>query len=594
MSNLAPGLLLAGERYKVVERVGDGAQGAVYRVWDTRLERDAAMKLSVAGDADVDAVRARFERELRTASRFAHPRILQVFDAGALDTGAPWVVMEWMGAGSLQHLLARLAAANRRLPLRFVKHYGLCIAEALDAVHAAGLVHRDVKLANVLVSDTGEVKLGDFGIAEQPGDGSLEVAGTPGFMAPEHRAGRWEPASDLFGLGVCVFAMLTGALPEQVEKDGRPSGVVVRGQYGSVPEELRPFLRGCLASDPRERFADARTAARALLAVDARGDIRPRLAKAEQLPTEPPGGLRAAAEEGEGDLRFELVDDTQAHSVVAPEPGRTLSAGAPRTVHSTVLGSDASAEWLQPATRSRLGVAVALVLGIVGLFAAAWIFRPTDGASLRDHLVACQAAVTSGGAWSLPEDVSLSVKSDDARLLNACAAWAAGDLHAAWLEANGVLDEPFLSPRRDLVLATVARLGGARDHAAAAALYASAADCADDDCGAVRAAAQRGLAECCLVVAYSPAECRALDQERASRIQVLERSRVLLGDGLAHRALGDLQSGLVLPVPKTGACEELPILELWLRREDLPAPLRAQVEEARDALASCPVTGVER
>ena len=433
----SPGVLAAGshfggdgDRYRVEELVGEGAQGLVYRVFDTRLERPAAAKLSLAAAADAGRVRQRFERELRYASRFSHPRILQVFDAGELPAGAPWVVLEWMATGSLQHVLEEISGVGRRLPLRYVKYYGLCIAEALDAVHRSGLVHGDVKPANVLISGSGETKLGDFGVtAEWTADApsAREVVGTPGFMAPEQLAGRAEPGSDLFALGACVFVMLVGRVPLQTMRGDRPTGVVQRAEFKDVPQEFEQFLRRCLASDRSERFADAAEAGRALLSIDARGDGRQRLARSNELPPEPQGGLRATGEEGEGDLLFELVDDTQAHPAAALPAGRTISP-PPRstgaTVGATAFDDRGMDSWLRPDSRLQVGLAAGLVVVILAAFTAAWLLRPPPAQDVNALVVSCEEALLGGVVWVLPESLSLSAlaKSESGQLLQVFAA----------------------------------------------------------------------------------------------------------------------------------------------------------------------------
>ncbi len=600
---LQPGSHFAGERYRIEERVGEGAQGVVYRVYDTRLQRPAAAKISQADPEDTARVRERFERELRHASRFAQPRILQVFDAGDLDGGAPWVVLEWMATGSLDHVLGELADKGRWLPFRYVKYYGLCIAEALEAVHRAGLVHRDVKLANLLISGTGEAKLGDFGVAAEWSEGAPpapEVVGTPGFMATEQLAGRAEPGSDLFALGVCVFVMLVGRLPAQTTRGELPSGVVLRTEIGEAPEEFQPFLRRCLAPERTDRFADAAEAGRALLRIDARGDSRARLARSEELPPEPQGGLRAAAEEGEGDLLFEVVDDTQAQPAPGLPAGRTIS-GPPRTsgapMGATVLDDGGLDRWLRPDLRVQVGVGIGLVAFIAVAFAAAWLLRPPPAQDLNTLVIECEAALFAGTPWTLPETLSLSAlaKSDSGQLLQVCAELSAGRLAAARARALAVTaTDDWVAPRLQLHLATTARLGASRDYAEAARRYRAASACDGPACEIVRARGEAGLDEACLVLEYSQPACEDRQLLTSSRALGLARSEVLLEDGLQGLAWTNLQYSLELPRvadPALG-CAELRILRRWAGSDGLSAALRDPVHaaiEADEAEDACPV-----
>lgn len=586
--SLETGATFGGGRYRVEELVGDGAQGVVHRVFDTRLERHAAMKLSVA-DTDVAEVRARFERELKMASRFSHPRILQVYDAGDLDDGAPWVVTEWMATGSLQHVLSALGRTGRRLPLRFVKYYGLCVAEALEAVHAAGLVHRDVKPGNVLIAGSGEAKLGDFGIACAADVVDADAVGTPGFMPREQWKGQAEPASDLFALGVCVFVMATGRMPEQASP-----GLVKRTEIGQAPETLRPFLRRCLAQVPGERWPSAKAAAAALATVDARGDGRERLAKAEQLPPTPPGGLRAAGEDTGAELLFEAVDDTQAHPSTDLPPGRTISQGVPRTVNKTVMADQSVDAWLKPESRSRVGIVVGFVAVILALFAAALLLPKPTNDRAREHIDACLTAVLEELPWSAPGDAGSYGESGDDALLTACAASAADELAEARREALVVsTEDPWLAPRRAYLLARTARYGSARDYAEAAAWYQEAEGCADAGCERLREAADAGRREACMVLEYSQPACAALRTETASRLLALERADVLRRDGLHGLAWTNLQYGLQLPRPEDEAvrCAERRLLERWVGSPDLTAALQGPVNEAIEQLPACSTAG---
>ena len=217
------GTLLAG-RYRVGECIGAGAMGVVWKAWDRRLARTVAVKqLSAprheegADEATVRLARIRAMREGRIAARVVHPRAIMVFDVVVDGTPAhapgPWIVMEYLPSRSLAAVLAE------RGPLAptEVARIGAQIADALTAVHEAGIVHGDVKPGNVLLTDDGVAKLTDFGVSRATWDTSATggglVAGTPGYFAPEvARGGDPTPASDVFSLGATLYAAVENEL----------------------------------------------------------------------------------------------------------------------------------------------------------------------------------------------------------------------------------------------------------------------------------------------------------------------------------------------------------------------------------------------
>jgi serine/threonine protein kinase len=197
-------------RYAIAQSLGEGAMGDVFRARDTVLGRDVALKVMKAFGPDQETFRARFEAEARALARLAHPSAVQVFDVG-WEGDEPYLVMELVGGGTLRgHLEAG--------PLRpdEVRSLGIQIGNALAAAHDHGILHRDVKPANIL-GDPGRWKLADFGIAHMPGS-ELTVTGqflgTPAYAAPESlAAGAFSPASDVYGLGATLYAALTGQPP---------------------------------------------------------------------------------------------------------------------------------------------------------------------------------------------------------------------------------------------------------------------------------------------------------------------------------------------------------------------------------------------
>ena len=278
-------------RYVLGGELGAGGMARVVRARDLVLDRDVAVKLLPAGVVD-PATRERFRREARWTASFAHPNAVAVFDAGE-DRGQLYLVMELVDGPSLAAVLAsrgRLSVAD-----------ALCVADAvlaaLDAAHAAGIVHRDVKPANVLLGPGGQVKLADFGIARRLDDLALDltaahtVLGTPRYTSPEQLAG-WPAtaASDLYAVGVVLYEALAGYPPF----DGASAAVVAAAhQVAPTPDvaaarpDVPPAVAGAvsraLAKDPAARFPTA-------------GAMRAALGGAHGgVPARPRAGANAAA-----------------------------------------------------------------------------------------------------------------------------------------------------------------------------------------------------------------------------------------------------------------------------------------------------------
>ncbi|MGI8681761.1 MAG: serine/threonine-protein kinase [Mycobacteriales bacterium] len=216
----APGRLVAG-RYRLRGQIGGGGMGAVWLARDERLDRDVAIKQVLPPvDADPSAARQQRERALREgriAARLSHPHAISVYDV-ALEDDQPWLVMEYLPSRSLAAVLAE----DGVLRVDQAAQIGAQIADALVATHAAGIVHRDVKPANVLIGRgrgiQGLVKITDFGISHASGDVNLtqtgQITGTPAYLAPEVARGiEPGPAADVFSLGATLYTCLEGQPP---------------------------------------------------------------------------------------------------------------------------------------------------------------------------------------------------------------------------------------------------------------------------------------------------------------------------------------------------------------------------------------------
>lgn len=261
-------------RYRVDEAIGRGGMASVYRGYDVTLGREVAIKILDRELADDNAFRTRFRLEAQAASRMAHPTIVRVYDAGEDSlTGpdgvvrpVPFIVMELVKG----HLLKDIISAGP-VPVTDAVRYVDGILEALEYSHRAGVVHRDIKPGNVMVTDAGQVKVMDFGIARAVSDSSSTVAettqilGTAAYFSPEQAKGEPVDArADLYSTGVVLYELLTGRQPFRGE-----SPVAVAYQHVSeapvppsevnetVPRALDTVALRALAKDPFQRYQDA-------------------------------------------------------------------------------------------------------------------------------------------------------------------------------------------------------------------------------------------------------------------------------------------------------------------------------------------------
>ncbi len=279
--------------YHIAGIAGSGGMGVVYRAEQRSLGRTVALKVIRSETAESGDYRSRFLREARLAASVNHPHIVSVFDVGEYD-GRLYLTMQWIDGMELRALMD----LQQRLAPDRVVHIGSQVASALQAVHDAGLVHRDVKPANVLVRDLGgqdHAYLTDFGIAKMP-DAQDHLTrtgwliGTAGYMSPEQIRGQQpDPRSDLYGLGCVVFEALTGQRPFGGEND-----LAVQWAHANGPRPLASaacpalgpsydaFLARALAIDPRDRFQSGREFAAALRSAHA-GQLN----TATQMPAPP-------------------------------------------------------------------------------------------------------------------------------------------------------------------------------------------------------------------------------------------------------------------------------------------------------------------
>jgi eukaryotic-like serine/threonine-protein kinase len=285
---------LAAGRYRVERELGHGGMATVYLARDEQLDRLVALKLLPEQLADDETFHARFFREARLAARLGHPNVVHVFDAGEADS-RPYIVMEYVPGLSL--------AEYRKLPPGRVAELGVQACAGLQHAHDAGLIHRDVKPANLLLRDDGVLKVADFGIARAVESTRHTQAGTllgtAAYLAPEQIAGEdATTASDVYALGAVLYELLTGRPPYAFDSLAELAALQADGAIlpaadlePAVPNELEAAVMHALARDPSFRPSSAAALAQEL-GGSAERPTRP-------LPAQPraismPTGARAA------------------------------------------------------------------------------------------------------------------------------------------------------------------------------------------------------------------------------------------------------------------------------------------------------------
>jgi serine/threonine protein kinase/Tol biopolymer transport system component len=289
-------MTLAGKNishYRVIEKLGDGGMGAVWKARDTRLDRYVALKVLHAAKMSDPERKRRFVQEARSASALNHPNIITIHDIDQ-DDGADFIAMEFVPGKALNRLIP-----VKGLPLDKSIDYAIQVADALAAAHAAGIVHRDLKPGNIMVSETGGVKVVDFGLAklmeprrvadagsvtsEAAGTDEGMILGTVAYMSPEQAEGKKVDArSDIFSFGAVLYEMITGRrafpgdsmvsiLSAVLRDDPQPASEIVK----ALPRDLGKIVTRCLRKDPNQRYQHA-------------GDLKIDLQQIDpQQPTEP-------------------------------------------------------------------------------------------------------------------------------------------------------------------------------------------------------------------------------------------------------------------------------------------------------------------
>jgi serine/threonine protein kinase/Flp pilus assembly protein TadD len=447
------------QRYELQEQIGAGGMGTVYRAWDRELNRVVAVKVVRPEFASSLSSLLRLKRELVLASRISDAHVVRVHDFGEVG-GKALIAMDWVDGESLASLLGRV----HRLPPAQVCDFAAQICKALRAIHAANLVHRDLKPGNLLISRSGQVLVSDFGLARSAlqEDAGLscpaeDSCGTPRYMAPEQLAGLpADERSDLYSLGMVLLEMLTGTAALEALDPLRGRWIASRSEKHIRSGELRKLaaldavIRGCLRLDRSERPASAD----AVLAELERAGY-------EAAPGNPPVSLEAIKTHLSvprnkyivaaaavlllllGGLSWQSRGDSpeqlyaQAMSLMAPDSGETeLHAAAQALDEALAKGAD-----YPPAVRARVEVLIRLyeATGDAQLLtkarkalqgrAAAGLTKPQS--ALFGARIDLHASLFSQVIRNLQSDSALLASSADANRLLGRALEGSGQIEAA-------------------------------------------------------------------------------------------------------------------------------------------------------------------
>ena len=332
-------------RYEVVSELGKGAMGVVYLAKDPAIGRLVAIKtirVTSAGDEeDTQEFRERFVREAQTAGILSHPNIVTIHDIGEdPDTQTSYIAMEYIEGKNIKSLLVE----KTKFPFEQVSEIVAEVADALDYAHRKGIIHRDVKPANIIITTDGKVKITDFGIAKIASSNLTttgQFLGTPNYMSPEQVSG-YPPVdgrSDLFSLGVVLYELLTNRKPFQGDNLTAISYKIVHEDFPppadlspDVPIEFNDIVARAMAKDPWNRYQRGKDMALALYQLKAQieerrsqDDLRTMVsAAAESVPTLKIANLKAIAESGGPDR-----EETPAAMPAVGDPG-AAEASAPR------------------------------------------------------------------------------------------------------------------------------------------------------------------------------------------------------------------------------------------------------------------------
>ena len=431
--DLVVGQVLGG-RFLILGRLGGGGMGEVFEAHDQELGLTVALKF-LKGDTAVDsAVAQRFRGEVRLARSISHPNVCRTFDIGEIDSRR-YISLEYVAGADLGTVLRWTGGLRKKGIVRLARE----ICAGLAAVHEAGIVHGDLKPANVLLDRSGRVKLTDFGLARVAAGPAGQLGGTPAYMAPELFDRNMEPdaRSDIYALGVMLYELVAGRLPlvgknlDEFARLHREETPVPPGRHvAEMDSGLQEVILRCLAKDPKDRFQDVASLQLALTAVEQGAPLAALLPERNWVNTEPRSRLiRSLVASAAAVLVATIL-------LVLPSPARSLWSRLPLNISKEAAGER--------------GRALLADLGYRESTKTRWLKLKTEGEIVRRGFAALGREAWPRLQGEAARGIGFSLKTGRPRDENAD--HAEDDEEAAWPFAPALAKDSSLSAPGDAVL----------------------------------------------------------------------------------------------------------------------------------------------